>query len=422
MHSSLTLRNMLTVLTVILFSFAVTAHAAERIELTWVAWGNPQVDQAHTAIAEHWNKQNPDIHVTYQHWPSGYMDKVKVNIAAGTAPDLINLSVHAVPEIVNLGGILDLTSYAARDNLGESYFKPAFDGFQYQEKQWGIPREGGPYLLNYNRDLFEAAGVTPPTEAWTMDDFEAAAQRLTRVNDGTTEIYGSAIHTMWPHFLWSFGGRILDQDGRRGRFSTPQSVDALEWMTSLIQRGYAMPGDTPSRQMYAAFENGQLAMVPAPRGRYYQYIHLNPLPFNWGMELMPKGPAGRTSFVNFNGVTISAHTKHPEAAWKFLKWAMGEEGWTVRLNLGVQVGVPLNIDVLKNERYLDTGAPFISREENMRFSMGITDGRLYPVMPEWPRINSQAISPNLTRVLTGEISPSAGAEVIDRLINGILQE
>src|SRR6185369_14883710 len=53
------------------------------------------------------------------------------------------------------------------------------DGLKVDGKQIAIPYDSGPMVIFYNKDMFKAAGVADPKPGWTMDDFNAAAKKLT---------------------------------------------------------------------------------------------------------------------------------------------------------------------------------------------------------------------------------------------------
>ena len=80
-------------------------------------------------------------------------------------------------------------------------------------------------MLAYRKDLFEAAGLTPPK---TMEDMVAAAYKLT---DPAKQTYGfvangqkgPAVAQDWMQYNAEMGGSILDQDGKPALNSPPTS-------------------------------------------------------------------------------------------------------------------------------------------------------------------------------------------------------
>ena len=69
-----------------------------------------------------------------------------------------------------------MTKYGVK---AEDFDKSILDGLKHDGKQIALPYDFGPMIVYYNRDLFKAANVAEPKPGWTLDDFNAAATKLT---------------------------------------------------------------------------------------------------------------------------------------------------------------------------------------------------------------------------------------------------
>ncbi len=49
--------------------------------------------------------------------------------------------------------------------------------YEVDGTQYGTPYRQDSWVLFYNKDLFDAAGVDYPDGSWTWDDYDAAARR-----------------------------------------------------------------------------------------------------------------------------------------------------------------------------------------------------------------------------------------------------
>ena len=58
---------------------------------------------------------------------------------------------------------------------------------RYEDQLYALPQEVSPYVIYYNKDMFEAAGLEMPTDDWTIDEFYEAAKALT---DPEKNVYG----------------------------------------------------------------------------------------------------------------------------------------------------------------------------------------------------------------------------------------
>src|SRR4051794_37243222 len=123
----------------------------------------------------------PDVTVKVTTVPAtGYDQKILTMIAGGKAPDVFGTGDVVIPTIVNKNYALDLKPLMQADGFDpSSYYPEVIDGLTYQGKIVGLTDNWDTQVLYYNRALFRAAGVEPPTADWTWDDYEAAAKKLT---------------------------------------------------------------------------------------------------------------------------------------------------------------------------------------------------------------------------------------------------
>jgi multiple sugar transport system substrate-binding protein len=71
---------------------------------------------------------------------------------------------------------------------------------------------------------------------------------------------------------------------------------------------------------------------------------------NFDIAPMPKGPAGQATSVNSAGFVISKDSKHADAAFEFIKFALGESGQTKLAQLGF--AIPVLKSVAESDAYL----------------------------------------------------------------------
>jgi len=71
---------------------------------------------------------------------------------------------------------------------------------------------------------------------------------------------------------------------------------------------------------------------------------------NFDVAPMPSGPAGRATSVNSAGFVIAKDSKHPEAAFEFIKFALSEAGQKRLAELGF--AIPVLKSVAESDAYL----------------------------------------------------------------------
>ena len=149
----------------------------------------------------------------------------------------------------NLEAILNLEPFLDADkSFNKSDFYPAtLDQFTEQGQLWALPAEVTPYVIEYNRDLFDAAKVAYPKPGWTMDDFLATAKALTK-GDGRhqairlrrrllrSERSGVDAAERWAR-SWSIRRRIR----RKVIFDDATMRSAMQWYADLHSKHDVKP-------------------------------------------------------------------------------------------------------------------------------------------------------------------------------------
>jgi len=95
-------------------------------------------------------------------------------------PDVLFLS----PVVTYAGqGVLEpLDPFIKASGYDTSDYWPSLLDFgKLKGTIYGLPRDIGIEVLYYNKDIFDEAGVSYPTNFWTWDDLKAAAKQLSKI-------------------------------------------------------------------------------------------------------------------------------------------------------------------------------------------------------------------------------------------------
>lgn len=222
-----------------------------------------------STILESYLAVHPGLHVVQWHPSSDaieYRRRLLDAMAAGNRPDVALLDVSDVPVLADRGMLLDLTPYLSRVGvtLGD-YDSTVLSAFRRGRGIYALPTGYSPLIVAYNKDLFDRAGQSVPSDDWTWDDFLALAKRLTRDNDhdGRTDQWGTDVDrrvTVWLAWVWAGGGEVLCADGRRatGCLDSPTTITALRWYAGWVTQENIAPR---SRDDIELFLDGKLAML-----------------------------------------------------------------------------------------------------------------------------------------------------------------
>jgi len=277
--------------------------------------------------------------------------KLFIAIAGGSPPDVTFVDGPQVAEWAHRRALSDLTEMIRRAGIRqEDYYPPCWRQTVYRGRVYALTFCADPnFGLFWNKDAFRRAGLDPERPPRTIAELDALAERLTvRSGDFYDSIglvpwgvYGSA-NSMYT-WGWVFGGQFYDDRADRITCDDPHIVRALQWIKSYdrrydkeriaaLQSGFGSGERNP-------FILGKLAMHPTVISglreirRYAPGLQFGiaPLPYPddeiWGTGEI------NSSWVGGWCLAIPTGSRHPEAAFEFVRWLCAtDEGteWVVR--------------------------------------------------------------------------------------------
>ena len=334
------MKKMLSVLlaAMMLLSLLAVPALAEDQVLTVVTWDATTTAYL-TAQKEAFEASHPGVTIEYVDCESGneYGVKVSTMLAGGDTSDVIMLKENdQVVQWQASGFAAPLTDYIGSYDMSgfvgieKNY---AIDGVQY-----GIPFRSDFWVLFYNKDLFDAAGVEYPTNDMTWDQYAELAKKLTDKEKG---IYGTHYHT-WLSTVANWAVCGTDYTLADGNY------DNLLYFYKLYQDledyGACMSfADLKASGLKygAAFENGNIAMMPMGYWQVSTFINdikAGTASLNWGIVAVPhaEGVAAGSAFGNMTGVMMNAKSEKKDLAWEYMSWLCGPEGAKATASVGAR--------------------------------------------------------------------------------------
>ncbi len=334
------------------------------VTITFSSWvgDSPQMQ----GFVKDFEKLHPNITVQLQAVSSSNAtNKLIVQVAGNTAPDVAFVDSSAVTEFGSRNALVNLDNYMAGSPTSQaSEFVPAFLQMnQYQGSTYGLPYDGETTAMFYRKDLFDAAGLTYPTQDWTWDQFQSDAQKLT---DTAQKQYGFAVFApeseyYWEPFLWQAGGHLTSADGNSVAFNSPQGIQSADFFVGLKQ--YSPPdyyGQT-SWDGRVAFATGKVAMYEA--GSWFGGEMNSSFPQikgKWDVVPLPSGPAGCATTVAGDSLVMFSQSKNQDAAWlwmQYLTQAENMKAWTY--GSPTTTLLPPRIDLLNDTAALGKYNPWL---------------------------------------------------------------
>lgn len=239
-----------------------TAQAATKIN----AWSGLSGDDKGRweEMIKAFNASQKDVEVvpSFYQWDLMH-SKLVTSIQAGGTPEVLLMWVTVLPEMASFGALQPMDELLGEAGVKAEDFVPrAWNLGVIGGKRYGLPLDTHILGLFYNTELFEKAGLDPNRPPQTMEEFIAAAKKLTIAPNQ----WGLAIHssTAWPvrywmAFLQQQGGSMFTSDLKKAAFNDAKGRAAFQFMSDLIHVHKVAP--PVMTDINKAFLTKQAAMI-----------------------------------------------------------------------------------------------------------------------------------------------------------------
>jgi multiple sugar transport system substrate-binding protein len=380
------------------------------VTLTWAMWGSPEEIATHQKVADAFMADHPDIKIKIMSAPWGdYFTKIQTLWASGDTsqiPDV--LFITPVNTYAAQGVLEDLSPYIEKSGTDlKDYWPSLMDFGTYLGKVYGLPRDAGLEVLYYNKDLFDKAGISYPTDDWTWDDLRAAAEKLTVKNGDQTTQYGLAMEG-GKYQLWigQNGGAIADDlyNPSKCTLDTPEAVQAIDFFAGMMNDGIAMRDANLSQAGgdAAVFASGQAAMIIQNASRVSQF---NQAKLNYDVATVPIPKGGhRAARAGGAAWVMSSAGTHKDAAWTFLNWLQSTDGGQRIYTQSGEI-LPALMSTAKSDAFLNSGQPPKNRQAFITEGENAKPGIIL-FIPEWSELSGSIINPTMDKIWVGDAKPA----------------
>jgi multiple sugar transport system substrate-binding protein len=334
--------------------------------IVFVGWGAPEERSVIGDVIALFERSTPGVRVTYTQVPGvgyDYLNKLRLMIVGGRAPDVFYVPDGAFGELVRTGALLDLDDRIASSDMVDldAMWRSAVDRYRWNGRRlheghlYALPKDIGATVMFYDADRFRERGVPLPDPDVPMT-WDEARVMWAALSEPTARVRRYGI-TGYPFevAVWSTGGEVLSPDRRSWAMQNPTSEQAVQWCADLALRDGVAP--LPSRVEGGGGRELFEARLAATHidGRW-MVPRFRKLGFDWDVAPIPVHDRERPPIVwsGSVGFAVSASTPYPDEAFALVAWLAGPEGQTRLTRTGLQ---------LPNQRALATTDVFLQPGE-----------------------------------------------------------
>ncbi len=335
---------------------AEEAAAGEEITLKWAIW-DKDITPYWQAIKDGYEASHPGVTVEMTDLGATDYMTVLATELSGSGSDFDVVTIKDVPgyaTLVSKNTLEPLDSYIADAGIDLSVYGGVDKQVTVNGSLYELPFRNDFWVVFYNKDIFDAAGVDYPTNDMTFEQYDELARKVADTTFGS-QIYGTHYHT-WRSAVQLFGvldGKHTVMDGNYDFFK-PYYEMVLKQEDDSICRNYA---DLSAEGLHysAAFSGGDVAMLNM--GSWYISTLIASLASgeydsslcgNWGIVKYPhaQGVEPGSTLGTITGLSVTSVSDQKDAAFDFVEWVSGPEGAAVMASTG-------NFPALMNDEISD---------------------------------------------------------------------
>ena len=390
------------------------AAADGNVNLTFQIWDVAQRDGMQ-AMCDAYTAQHPNVKIEVQvtSW-NEYWTKLEAAATSGQMPDIFWMHTNELLKYADNGMLADCSDIVDTSKFSEVSLSNASgsDGTLY-----AVPKDKDTVGLVYNKEMFDAAGVSYPDESWTWDDLTDASQKI---YDATGKYgymaYGDDQLGYW-NFVYQNGGYILNEDKTQAGFTQPATAEAMKFYIGLQQYDWCpdqnyfaetAPGTAFFSEKGAMFFEGdwnilaELQNYPEMQGK-------------WDVAVLPKAPNpvngdGRATISNGLSYATAANNKNLDTVKDVLKFFGSEEGQRIQGESGAAIPAYIGLE----ETFLGV---FEEYDINMQVFLDMFDYSIQSVnnasRPEW----KSKVSDELLKIYAGTMDIDTGLQNMQNIVD-----
>lgn len=291
---------------------------------TWQTWFQSEGDQAKQAVGVGWTPREYSNEQAYE---------AAIRTSGTKAPDMFTWQPNQLmKDLVSAGFLADLSDAWKKE--GDVYSADLKKQFTFGGKTYGAPLYTAPWVVFYNKQVFDKYQLKPPT---TWDDFQ---QVLATLKGNGIAPLGATVDGVWSFVMFQTllvaSDPQLYQDVLKGKakYTDAGVVDVMNLWGRMLKAGYftdpsSVTFSTRGTNFATPFKQGKAAMTAM--GTWFETNFTSAgmkAGDDYGAFLFPSVTAGgpKALVVESGPLCVAAHGTHQAEAVKTLNWFMSKEG------------------------------------------------------------------------------------------------
>ncbi len=294
-------------------SAAASAESADGEKIVLNFYEHSDNEKIANQQVEEYMKLHPEVQINLSIIANDdYDDKIKVMLAGDADIDVLWARSGNIRQMGVDGALLKLNDLIDANEVDYSLYGPMGETCKDGDDIYGMCAKKTCWLLWYNKDLFDAAGVDLPTDL-TWDEYADLCQQLT-----TDELKGG-LTVNWTYLIGAqTQGEYLTEDDLT---YTRKYAEFLHRIWVEDESNYTLEEMSGSFDVNGVFAEGNTYMMINGDWNFLLFPDSNP-EFEWGALPLPhfEDQEVNASMGSTDALCINAKSKNAEAAFDFIKF------------------------------------------------------------------------------------------------------
>ncbi|AEC02937.1 ABC transporter substrate-binding protein [Parasphaerochaeta coccoides] len=401
---------------------AKEAAPTGKTNLVWALWDTALVTY-YEPLINAYQAKNPNVTIEMLDLGSADFQTMLSTQLTGGDNTIDIISVKDIPgysTMIRAGQLLPLNDYVVQEGIDTSVYGGIIDQITVGGKFYALPFRSDFWVVYYNKDVFDAAGIAYPGNNMTLKEYDALARKVVS-GSGANKIYGAHYHT-WRSAVQLFG--VLDGKnsivGGEYAFLEPTYQLILDEMRDGVAMDYGT-AKTTSTHYSGVFENGSVAMLNM--GSWFLSTVIADIKSgkadikNWGIVKYPHpdGVAEGTTLGTITSLAVNAKSRNQQASLDFIKFVTGAEGAEIIASTGT-------IPAIRTEAVLDAISSMAGfpQDDASREALKVTKTFLEMPLDERSADIEVVLNANHDNIMTRNTSIRDGLAKMSREVQAIL--
>jgi len=269
--------------------------------------------------------------------------RITSSIQSASGADIVHL-INNHPHLY-AASLADLSDVAEEIGAKQGGFYVSAKGNCHDGKRWlAMPTGIIGVLPAYRKSWFEEVGVTQYPDTW--DGLRAAGKALKAkgrpIGQSLGQSVGDPVVFTYP-FLWSFGGKEVEEDGKTVAINSKETIEAVKYMTAFWKEAHDEGGlawdDAGNNRAFLAgticstLNGASIYIETLRKPEAYKTEKGLPMKDDILHSVLPKGPKGQYGCHVQHNHVIPTYSKNQKAAKDLLRWFHAKENYAKWFNV-----------------------------------------------------------------------------------------